>query len=331
MPSFFKGSNHPFLLKKTKSNNKSFLNWETKLRLLIIWSKKVSFPGFSEIPLYDVGHFIYEELKKDDIVTRSNSVAFSFFLSIFPFIIFILPLLTLTPWAIGYMNDLENSMNDVVPESAKQYFLEIIDSIETERSPQLGVVSLVFSALFASSGMMTLMHGFDKTHKDSFKHRNYFRKRIVALNLTFLLVGIFIVSLAFIVLGQYLLHTLIEIFAISAIQVLIFTVFRWLIVFVLFYIVITVIYRYGPSTFRPLRLINPGATMATIFAILASVGFSYFINNFGRYNEIYGSIGALIVILVWLQINAFILLAGFELNASIIVNRDLIYLDRGNK
>lgn len=315
-------------MKKKEHNSTSFLNWESRLRQLIIWSKKVSFPGFSEIPLYDVGNFIYEELKKDDIVTRSNSVAFTFFLSIFPFIIFILPLLSLTPWAIGYMDSLEDSMNDVFPQSAKQYFLEIIDSIETERSPQLGVVSLVLSALFASSGMMTLMHGFDKSHKDSFKHRNYFRKRMVALNLTFLLVGIFLVSLVMIVLGQDLLRTLIDLFAISAIQVVIFTIFKWLIIFILFYIVITVIYRYGPSTFRPLRLINPGATMATVFAILASVGFSYFINNFGRYNEIYGSIGALIVILLWLQINAFIILAGFELNASIIVNRDLIYLDR---
>lgn len=315
-------------MKKKEQNNTSFLNWENRLRQLIIWSKKVSFPGFSEVPLYDVGNFIYEELKKDDIVTRSNSVAFTFFLSIFPFIIFILPLLSLTPWAIGYMDSLENSMNDVFPQSAKQYFLEIIDSIETERSKQLGVVSLLLSALFASSGMMTLMHGFDKSHKDSFKHRNYFRKRLVALNLTFLLVGIFLVSLVMIVLGQDLLRTLIDLFAISAIQVVIFTIFKWLIIFILFYIVITVIYRYGPSTFRPLRLINPGATMATVFAILASVGFSYFINNFGRYNEIYGSIGALIVILLWLQINAFIILAGFELNASIIVNRDLIYLDR---
>jgi membrane protein len=322
MSSIPKGSNPSLLLKGPKSHKSSFLNWESRLRLLVLWSKKVSFPGFSEIPLYDVGHFIYEELKKDDIVTRSNSVAFSFFLSIFPFIIFVLPLLSLTPWAIEYMNSLENSMNDVFPLSAKQYFLEIINSIKAEGTPQLRVVSLVFSALFASSGMLTLMHGFDKSYEDSFKHRNYLRKRLVALNLTFLLFAIFLVSLVMIVLGQQLLQNLI---------VVLFTVFKWIIVFILFYIVITVIYRYGPSIFRPLKLINPGATFATVLAILASVGFSYFINNFGRYNEIYGSIGALIVILLWLQINAFIILAGFELNASIIVNRDLIYWDRNNK
>ena len=98
---------------------------------------------------------------------------------------------------------------------------------------------------------------------------------------------------------------------------------RWLILFVSFYSVISLIYRYGPSLLKPLKLINPGAILATVISILSSVVFSYFVNTFGRYNEIYGSIGALIVILIWLQINSFILLAGFELNASIAVNRDL--------
>ena len=82
------------------------------------------------------------------------------------------------------------------------------------------------------------------------------------------------------------------------------------------------IYRYGPSTYRPLKLVNPGATLATFFSIAFSVGFSYFINNFDRYNEVYGTVSALIVMLIWLQLNAFIVLAGFELNTSIIVNRD---------
>lgn len=315
-------------MKAPKPNTKSFLDWEGRLRRIIRWSQRVTFPGFNEIPLYNVCNFIYEELKKDDIVTRSNSVAFSFFLSIFPFIIFVLPLLSLTPWAIEYIDHLENSMNDVIPESAKRYFLEMINGIKAEGSTHLRLASLTFSALFASSGMLTLMYGFDKSYKDSFRHRNYFKKRLVALNLTFLLVGIFFLSLVLVVLGQQLLQSLIEIFHISDFQAALFVIFKWLIIFVLFYIVITVIYRYGPSTYRPLRLINPGATMATVFSILASVGFSYFINNFGRYNEIYGSIGALIVILLWLQINAFIILAGFELNASLIVNRDLIFKDR---
>jgi membrane protein len=76
-------------------------------------------------------------------------------------------------------------------------------------------------------------------------------------------------------------------------------------------------------------LINPGATLATVLSIAFSVGFSYFINNFDRYNEVYGTVSALIVLLIWLQLNAFIVLAGFELNTSIIVNRDILHRTEG--
>ncbi len=85
----------------------------------------------------------------------------------------------------------------------------------------------------------------------------------------------------------------------------------------------TFIYKFGPSMKRKINFFNPGSSLATLFIILSSVGFAYFINNFGRYNELYGSIGALIVIMIWLQLSAFIILTGFELNAAIAVNRDL--------
>ena len=75
--------------------------------------------------------------------------------------------------------------------------------------------------------------------------------------------------------------------------------------------------------YRKFRFITPGATLAAILSILSSVVFSFFVDNFGSYNKLYGSIGTVIVIMVWIQLNAFILLIGFELNASIAVNRDL--------
>ncbi|MDG2450101.1 MAG: YihY/virulence factor BrkB family protein, partial [Saprospiraceae bacterium] len=151
--------------------------------------------------------------------------------------------------------------------------------------------------------------------------RNYFHKRIIAIGLTLLVGILFILSVAFIILGKEILG---PIFGDNALASIGFNVLRWIILLISFYSVITLIYRYGTSLYRPLKLINPGAILATGLSIISSVLFSYFIDNFGRYNEIYGSIGALIVILLWLQINAFVLLVGFELNASIAVNRDLL-------
>lgn len=294
-----------------------------KIKELILKSKKLTLPGFSDVPVYNIVIFISEELKADDLPTRANSVAFSFFLSIFPLVIFLLPLVSLTPWAQSYISQLESSMEGVFPQSAKNYLMEMISSIKTEGSFGLQGIGFILSIIFSSSGMLTLMYGFDKSYEQSFKSRSYFKKRLVALNLTILFAFIVAMSLALIVLGQYVLDVMIDVFALNTFASALFIIFKWIIVVMLFYSVITVIYRYGPSIYKPLKWINPGATLATACSIICSVGFSYFINNFGRYNEIYGSIGALIVILLWLQINAFIILAGFELNASIIVNRDM--------
>ncbi len=300
----------------------------------IDWSQKVSLPGFNEVPIYDVIIFIYAELKRDDLPTRANSVAFSLFLSIFPFVIFVLPLLSLTPWAESTIEQLDSSVSGVIPEAGRAYLMDIITGIKTEGSFGLQSISFLFSVIFASSGMLTIMYGFDKSYDMSFKSRSYFKKRLVALNLTLLFVFILILSVVLIILGRQVLDLLVSLLNLTAAASILFVVFKWIVVVFLFYSVITVIYRYGPSTYRPLKWINPGATMATFSSLLCSVGFSYFINNFDRYNEVYGSIGALIVILLWLQINAFIILAGFELNASIIVNRDkaaiLITKNQGN-
>lgn len=293
-----------------------------KINELIRWSKKFTLPGFNEVPLYNIFAFIYDELKRDDLPTRANSVAFSFFLSFFPLIIFVLPLLSLTPWAESYISQMETSMDGVFPQSAKDYLLSMVESIRSEGSFGLQGIGFVLSVIFASSGMLTLMYGFDKSYEESFKSRSYFKKRLVALNLTLLFAFIVLMSIVLVVLGQYVLNFLIDIFNLNILASGLFVTLKWLVVIMLFYSVITVIYRYGPSTYKPLKWINPGATIATAGSLTCSVGFSYFINNFDRYNEVYGSIGALIVILLWLQINAFIILAGFELNASIIVNRD---------
>jgi len=314
-------------LKKQWQKFKEWLLGPQRVQQLETWSKSISLPGFSKVPLYNIATFIYEELKRDDIMTRANSVAFSFFLSLFPFIIFVLPLVRITTWVQEKINNFESNLEGVIPDYAIQYFLGIVDGINPEGIFSVQGIGFFFAAFFASSGMLTLMFGFDKSYSVSFKSRSYFKKRLVAFNLTILLSIILIIAVVLIVIGQQYIRHLVNTISIGFIQTFILLFTKWLVVFILFYMVITIIYRYGPSTYRPLKIINPGAIVATVFSFLATMGFFYFLNNFGKYNEIYGSIATLIIILLWLQINAFIILAGFELNASIIVNRDAKILE----
>ena len=93
--------------------------------------------------------------------------------------------------------------------------------------------------------------------------------------------------------------------------------FKWVVVLALFYTTFSTIYRYGSSTRRRISFFSPGAMLATLLSVLTSWGFSYYVNNFNSYNKVYGSIGTLIVMMIWIQLNCMILLIGFELNVSI--------------
>jgi membrane protein len=168
------------------------------------------------------------------------------------------------------------------------------------------------------------MYGFDKSYEESFKNRSYLKKRLVAVSLTVLLSVLFIGSFILLIIGNIIVAYISESFALTNSSIWIITLIKSMAAIMLLYTGITLIYRYGPSLKKRIPFVNPGSILATILSILTSFGFSYFINNFGRYNELYGSIGALVVIMLWLQFNAFVILIGFELNASIAVNRDLI-------
>ncbi len=314
------------------------------LKQILDWSKVYSLPGFSGVPIYNILVFIYKEMMRDNITTRANSVAFSLFLAIFPFIIFlftllpylfdpedfssffasILPQSTSLPSSGTYMDVLQEYLASVLPRNANQYLLGIIDGIVGIKREGLLSLGFVLAIFFASSGMLTIMYGFDKSYEESFKTRGYFKKRLVAVSLTMLLSILLIASFFLLIIGNLIMAYISESLGLTNSSIWVLSLVKSVAAVMLLYTGITIIYKYGPTLKKRIPFINPGSILATILSILTSFAFSYFINNFGRYNELYGSIGALIVIMLWLQFNAFVILIGYELNASIAVNRDLI-------
>ena len=324
-----------------------FKKWISNLPILkqiLDWSKVYSLPGFSGVPIYNIFVFVYKEMMRDNITTRANSVAFSLFLAIFPFIIFLFTLLPylfdpadfytfLTkvlpksdnlPATGSYLDILQEYLTSVLPTDASQYLLGLIEGIIGIKREGLLSLGFFLAIFFASSGMLTLMQGFDKSYEESYKTRGYFRKRLVAVSLTLLLSILFIVSFVLLIIGNLILAYISERLGLASSSIWLITFIKSVAAVMLLYIGITIIYKYGPTLKKRIPFINPGSILATILSILTSIGFSYFINNFGRYNELYGSIGALIVIMLWLQFNAFVILIGYELMASIAVNRDLV-------
>src|SRR5690606_1512131 len=164
---------------------------------------------------------------------------------------------------------------------------------------------------FASNGVNSMVKGFHKSYEVSYKKQNILTRYWKSFKITFLLGLLFLSSLIGIVLGKPAMLQLLEKVSIRPQEYSWFNNLRWLLVFIFYYIGISIIYRFGPAFKNQLRLFTPGATLATILSVISSFGFAAYVENFNNYNEIYGSIGALILILVWLQINSFIILIGY--------------------
>ncbi len=297
--------------------------WTKKLHAFKAALHRTTFPGFKGIPIAIILKYLWKEIWRDDIVTRANSMAYSFFLSIFPALLVFLALLPYLP--IGNMvTAMRRAYVEILPDEISDYIdAIIIEMTQTSREGLLSI-SIILSLIFASNGVLSMIKGFHKSYEVTYKKQNMLQQRWRALRLTMLLGVMFLGSLATIILGRPALLKVLTFAGVDSDNYNFYNFIRWSSVFIFYYICIAMIYTIGPAYKNKEKLFSPGAMLATVLSLLSSLGFAVYVENFSSYNEVYGSIGALILILLWLQINSFIILLGYELNASIAINRDLL-------
>lgn len=306
-----------------KGFNKFF---KPKMDVFIAKMKTTSFPGFDKIPIYDVATFFFQEIKRDQLSVRSSAISFNLLLAIFPAIIFLFTLIAYIPIE-GMDNQQKNEyiqnevLKPILPESGYEFLSTTIGDLVSIKRGGLLSIGFLLAFFFSTNGVRMLLLAFNKDHP-IYKRRGFWRQRFASMRLTFYLFMLFIGSILLIIAGDHIVEWIGQKVNLEdSTGIFMLQVIQWVIILLLFFTAISLIYYYGPSKHDRWRFITPGATFATIFSILASVGFAKFVNNFGRFNEIYGSIATLIVLMVWLNINALVLLVGFEINNSIDVNR----------
>lgn len=305
------------LWKKLVAKNPHLEEWDT-------WFKTVSLPGLDGVAVADVYKFFIFEIRKNSLNLRARAIAFSFFLSLFPAILFIL---TLVPFLfqfygkVGIDDYIQNLLRSVAPSPDVFKFLwnfvgPILKEVSSKR-PSLLTGTFVLTLFLTSNGVVTMMHSFDKGY-DHYVRRNPLKTRFIAIQISLLLVALMIFSFIFVVVGQSLLTWVFDVLHIrDQFTKFLFTFIRFVTIVLLFFFSISLIYYYGPATKKKYRFISTGSTIATVLSIVASVGFSYYLSHFSRYGKLYGSIGTVMIILIWLNINAFVLLIGYEINAAI--------------
>ncbi|MES1214803.1 MAG: YihY/virulence factor BrkB family protein [Bacteroidota bacterium] len=281
---------------------------------LIKKSKATRLPGFRGIPLFDVVKFFLKQVRTVGMTERASSIAFNFVMAIPPAIIFLFTLIPFIPISFLFEEQLYGLIRDVVPgEKNNSVLIKFLhDFINNPRS---GLLSLGFilSIFFSSNAIMGIMRSFDKNYH-GFKKRNDFQKRVMALQITMVLFGFMFLSILLLV-GQGAVLKWIGIKSLLVRQII--ENARWLVIIFLFFGCISYIYRHAPAVHKKWRMINPGSILATFLMILFTLGFSYWVNNFGQYNKLYGSIGTVLILMLLIYFNSLVLLIGFELNVSI--------------
>jgi membrane protein len=286
------------------------------INLFIRLTKRIYIPGFEGLPLFDVSNFFYKGMKNGAINTRASSLAFKFFLALFPAIIFIFTMIAFIP-VKGFQDELMRIIRDLLPDNA--YTLAsstITDIIKHQRSGLLSITFLV-SIYLSTNGINAMINAFNKSHH-YIETRKPVQQYIVSLILVFAFAIMVIISISLVVFTEYILHEMVPRGWIKTKTiVLMVRTGRWIIICVLFFLSISFLYYLGPAKKNNWRFFSAGSTLATLLSLLTSILFTYYVNNFASYNKVYGSIGTLIVILLWIYFNSMILLIGFELNASI--------------
>lgn len=278
--------------------------------------KTITFPGFNKVPIYDVIVFFLRRFNENDIQTRARAIAFSLFLAIFPTIIFLFTLIPYIP-IDNFQLQVLKLLKDFLPSSTYASAHSTIEDIVSHQRGGLLSFGFLFALYVSAEGILTLMLWFNKSFHGSHQ-RSKFKQRLIAISLTIMLAIITFMAILMILANELAISFLLKHHLMTnAFHYYLLQVLKWVVLISLCFCGISLLYFFGPSERKKLYFVNAGASLATLLILLTSLGFNFFINNFARYNKVYGSIGTLIIILIWIYLNSLVLLVGYELNVSI--------------
>ncbi|MFH1296335.1 MAG: YihY/virulence factor BrkB family protein [Bacteroidota bacterium] len=292
-----------------------FTTWKP-VRKLILTSKRIVLPGFDGMPLYDVTQFFFNGLAKGYINSRASAISFSFVLAIFPFLIFLFTIIPFIP-ILNFQMVLLDIIRDFLPETTWESVEGTIVDVITRPRSGLLILNFILTLYFSTNGINSLIEAFNST-AHTIETRTVVKQYLISILLVIILSVLLIISIGLMTFGSRLLSLILsDTVTTSYFYILAMESLRWIMVVALLLMAISFLYFLAPAKRGRYRFISAGSMLATILVILTTLGFNFYVDNFARYNALYGSIGTLLIVLVWIYLNSISLLIGFELNASI--------------
>ncbi len=257
----------------------------------------------------------HAQVRAQGLRERASAISYNFIMSLPPSLLFIFTLIPNLPFistrSIKYQ--LHNLIYDIIP--TRTYNREVIKFVDSFiDGNKIGLLSfgLLFSLFFASNGMMGLMRSFNKKYA-GFEKRKGIHQRWLAIKLTVLLFGLLLGYLLLLIMQGAILKLIVSDSGWR--EVIKYT--RWILILFLIFFAIAFIFKYAPAVEKRWKIFSPGTLLASSLSVLATLGFASFVNSFGKYNVLYGSIGTIMMVMALIFINSLALLIGFELNVSI--------------
>lgn len=287
-------------------------------RLLIAWSKRILLPGFDKVPLYDVVIFFISQTHKVGLTDRAAAISFNVLMAIPAALIFFFTLIPFFPISSEITNELLSLTRVFAPNQTTYELVNnfLNDFLNTPRSGLLSV-GFIVAVFYASNAVLGIMRSFNRSLIHSNK-QTFLHERFTAVRITTMLILLVIATFALMVTQGEIFRWIMKRASITNV-VLIWLIesVRWLMIVALVLFAIGFLYKYAPAITKRWKLASPGAIFATFLIVLFSFAFSFWVNNFGSYNKIYGSIGTVLIIMLLIYVSSVILLIGYELNVSI--------------
>ncbi len=304
-------------------------------RLSRHWLKRIKVWGTDHLSLYKFFKLFLFNINENEIIDRANGVAYNFILAIFPTVIF---LFTLIPYISTYFPEITDEgimlyLGEYLPASMYEVISSTVLDIISKQRGGLLTFGFVFALYLATNGMMSLMRAFNACYK-TVENRGFLRMRLTATGLTILLAVVLIAAVVLLVVGTLVInkvtHELADLSHLRLDRLSIYglLILRFLVIFIVFFFAVSSIYYFGPAVHYNWKFFSLGSFIATLACLGVSYGFSFYITNFGSYNKVYGSIGALIALMVWIQLLTVVLLFGYEINAAMHYGQKLEAIER---
>ncbi|WP_426206872.1 YihY/virulence factor BrkB family protein [Pseudomonas sp. TWP3-1] len=272
------------------------------------------FPAMKGLPLHRVMVRTVTEFIDDEMSTYASALAYQMLFSLFPFILFLIALIGFLHLP-DFFSWLRLQSELVLPPQALEQVNPVIDQLQQSKGGLLSV-GIVIALYTASAGVRLMMSAMNAAY-DVVEGRPVWKRFPLSIIYTVGIAGMLLAAAALMVLGPQVMGWIAGQFGLEEFIVTVWTIARWPVIVILMMVAVALIYYVMPDVKQEFRFITPGSVLAVVVWIIASLGFAFYVKTFANYNAMYGSIGAIIVLLLYFYISAAVLLLGAEMNAVI--------------